>query len=72
MTPRLHIITIQRGSIDLVKLNYNFEHELLNKHCGLDPNLVQGNVGPERWGLEKDRRISRVQNEEIKRRKDDE
>ena len=38
----------------------------------LDPNLLQKIAGPEWWGLEKYRRISRVQNEEMKRRKDDE
>ena len=34
--------------------------------------MLQKIAGPERWGLEKYRRISRVQNEEMKRRKDDE
>ena len=38
----------------------------------LDPIFLQKIAGPERWGLEKYRRISRVQNEEMKRRKDDE
>ena len=49
-------------------MNYNSEHELLRKF-ELDPNLLQKIGGLEQWGLEKYRRISRVQNEEIKEEK---
>ena len=68
---KISYCTMQKGSIDLVKLNFNFEHELLSKHFGLDLNLVQEIAGPERWGLEKDRMISSIQNDKRKRRKAD-
>ena len=58
---------MQKGYVDLVKLNYNFEHVLLRKNFGLDLNLVQEAAGHEQWEFEKDWRISRIQNEEEKK-----
>ena len=36
------VLIMQKGSMEYVKLNYNFVHDVLKK-IGLDPNLLQEN-----------------------------
>ena len=42
MSHKLQIITIQKGSMAYVKMNYIFADDVLKK-IGLDPNLLQEN-----------------------------
>ena len=42
-----HNVTMQKGYVDPIKLNYNFEHVLLRNFFGLDLNLVQEAAGRE-------------------------
>ena len=42
MSHKLQIITIQKGCMAYVKMNYIFAHDVLKK-IGLDPKLLQEN-----------------------------